>query len=94
MKKYAPLALAVLLAAAGCGRYEVYERNLQYMNASTYQAEKATVAKQTEEAREALNKAETSGNPAEIRKARETYKEVMGRARAIEMEDHRRSRTW
>jgi len=88
------LAMTVLLLAAGCSKFEVYERNLQYMTMETYQSEKVLVDKQFQEAQLALAKAETSGNPEEIKKARSTFTDAKTKARAIEWEERRRNRTW
>ena len=88
------MALAILLAAAGCSQYEVYQRNLQYMNTETYQAEKSMTAKRLDEAQAALAKAEASGNPEEIKKARANFKDAKAQAMSVEAEDRRRSRNW
>lgn len=88
------LAMAVLLLAAGCSKFEVYERNLQYMTMETYQSEKVLVAKQYQEAQLALAKAETSGNPEEIKKARSDFNDAKTKAKAVECEERRRNRIW
>jgi len=92
--KYILLGMTVLLLAVGCSKFEVYERNLQYMTTETYQSEKVLVAKEYQEAQLALAKAETSGNPEVIKKARANFIDAKTKAKAIEWEDRRRSRTW
>lgn len=92
--KYLLLGISVLLLAVGCSKFEVYERNLQYMTMETYQSEKVLVGKEYQEAQLALAKAETSGNPEVIKKARATFNDAKAKARAIEWEDRRRNRTW
>ena len=88
------LVIAVLLVAAGCSKFEVYERNLQYMTMETYQSEKTLVSKQYQEAQLMLAKAETSGNPEEVEAARSTFADAKAKAKAVEWEERRRNRAW
>ena len=92
--KYALMALAVLLAAAGCSKYEVYERNLQYMNTETYQTEQGIVAKRLEEAQSDLTKAQASGNPEEIKKALAAFNDAKAKFKSVDDENRRRNRGW
>lgn len=91
--KYALMALALCLAAAGCAN-EVYERNLQYMTAPTYEAEKVIIAKRLEEAQADLAKAQASGDPEKIKKATADFKVAQAKARSIDNEERRRTRKY
>jgi hypothetical protein len=90
--KYAlmALALALCLAAVGCAN-EVYERNLQYMTAPTYEAEKVIIAKRLDEAQAELSKAQASGDPERIKKATADFNVAKAKARSIDNEERRRN---
>lgn len=94
MKRYVSLVVFAVLLATGCGKFEVYERNLHYMKGQTYQDEKALVAEQLNRAQANLAKAEASGDPERIKEAREVLKDATAKSRAVEAEERRRSRTW
>ena len=94
MKRYFALLVFAVLFTAGCGKFEVYERNLQYMSTQTYQAEKTQVAEQVQKAQADLAKAEASGDPDRIKAAREALKDAMNKSKAIEAEERRRHRAW
>jgi len=91
--KYAILALALALAPglAGCSKYEVYERNLQYMNAQTLAVEKEIVFKEYDAAQAEFNQAMSSGDTARIEKAKARYKEASTKYKDILWEERRRS---
>ena len=93
MKNILLLSL-VLLCLAGCSKYEVYERNLNYMTAPVLAEEKILVAKDVEDAQAALAKAQATGNQELIKKAQGDLRDVSGKAKAIEKEERRRSRGW
>jgi len=90
--KYMLFAIAVTMASMGCSKHEVYERNLQYMTAQTFQAEKAMAAKHLQEAQNSLAQAQTSSDPERIKKAQAAFIEADGRYKGIEFEERRRSR--
>lgn len=94
MMKKILLAFALLLVLAGCGKYEVYERNMHYVTSDTLQAEKAAVLDRYEKARGALARAEATGNFEVIRPAEAEFKDAQLQLRAIENEERRRSRGW
>lgn len=94
MMKKILLASALLLVLAGCGKYEVYERNMHYLTSDTLQAEKAIVLERYEKARVALTRAEATGNFELIRPAEAEFKDVQLQLKAIESEERRRTRGW
>ncbi|WP_243312146.1 hypothetical protein [Fundidesulfovibrio agrisoli] len=93
MKKFL-LASALLLVLAGCGKYEVYERNVHYLTSDTLQAEKANVTERYEKARAALIRAEATGNFELIRPAEAEFKDAQKQLKVIEDEERRRARGW
>ena len=88
------LTLALALGFAGCSRYEVYERNLVYMNAPVFAAEKSRVADQLAQSQRELVQAEASGDPAWIKKAKAAYADAQGQYKAVEWENRSRERSW
>lgn len=88
------LALALALACAGCGKYEVYERNLVYMTQDTLVAERAVVEKRLETAQSALSSAEASGDDVRINQAKAEYKDAAQQKRILDSEIKRRARGW
>ncbi len=86
------LAFALVLALAGCGKYEVYERNLQYMTMDTFQAEKAIVVQRYHEAEAKLSRAQASGNQESIKAATEEFKDAQKQMRTVDAEERRRTR--
>lgn len=90
--KHVIVALAVLLLAAGCSKYEVYGRNLQYLTTETFEIEKNTVVKELDEANSELAAAQASGDQARIANANERYKLVYERAKVVNSEERRRNR--
>ena len=88
------LTLALALGAAGCSKYEVYERNLTYLADPMFNAEKARVTELLAQRQSELAKAEASGDPERLKKARAAYDEAQGHYRAAEGEDRRRHRSW
>lgn len=98
MKKPFLIALSLLLllglALAGCSKLEVYDRNLQYMTSTTFQAEKEALARDMEAAQAQLAQAQASGDPQRIKDAQARVKDLESKARSINWEDRRRNRTW
>lgn len=96
--KYIPLALVLALAlalgAAGCSKYEVYERNLVYMAEPTFAAEKSRVSELLAQRQRELSQAETSGDPERLKKARAANAEAQGQYKGVEWEAKRRQRNW
>lgn len=92
--KYVLFALAVVFAASGCSKYEVYERNLQYMTMETFEAERSIAIKELEQAQSELAEAQASGDKARIAKATEKYKLAWEKAKSVNAEERRRNRPY
>ncbi len=88
------LTLALALGFAGCSRFEVYERNLVYMTAPVFAAEKARVADQLALCQRELVQAEASGDAARIKKAKAAFADAQGQYKAVEWESRSRERSW
>ena len=98
MKKSILITLSVVLllglALAGCSKLEVYDRNLQYMTSTTFQAEKEALARDMEIAQAQLAQAQASGDAQRIKDAQSRVKDLESKARSIKWEERRRNRTW
>jgi len=92
--RYLLIAMVIALASAGCSRYEVYERNLQYMTPETFQIEKDVVTKQYQKAQNDLAQAQASGDKARIADATREFKDVQSKYKSFEWEERRRNRNW
>ncbi|WP_243438606.1 hypothetical protein [Fundidesulfovibrio soli] len=88
------LASALLFVLAGCGKYEVYERNMHYVTSETLQAEKSAVTERYEKARAELTRAEATGNFEVIRPAEANFRDAQKQLKVIEDEERRRARGW
>lgn len=86
--------LALILVCAGCGKYEVYERNLVYMTQDTLIAERTALEKRLETAQAAMTQAESSGDSDRINKTKAEYKDLAQQKRIIDSEIKRRARGW
>lgn len=88
------ICLLFFLGMAGCSKYEVYERNLNYMTAPVLAEEKALVGKDLDAARDVFSQAQASGNQERLKKAQEDLRDVQSKVKAIEKEERRRTRNW
>jgi len=93
MKHLLPV-LVLLLALAGCSKYEIYERNMHYVTSDTLQAEKGIVVERYQKAQTALSKAEATGNFELIRPAQAEFQDAKQQLKVIEDEERRRARGW
>lgn len=92
--KYYAFALLMLLALAGCSKYEVYERNMNYVTADTLQSEKAIVLQRVQKAQVELSRAQATNNFEIIRPAERELNDALQQLRVIEQEERRRARGW
>lgn len=92
--KYAPLFLVLLLALGGCGKYEVYERNIHYITPEGLETEKALVQQRVQKAQIELSRATATGDFVQIRPAEREMQDAQQQLRIIETEERRRAHTW
>ncbi|GAB6037253.1 hypothetical protein JCM15519_18120 [Fundidesulfovibrio butyratiphilus] len=88
------LFLALTLICAGCGKYEVYERNLVYMTQDTLIAERAALEKRLEAVQTELSQAEASDDSDRVVTVRKEYKTLAQQKRILDREFKRRARGW
>lgn len=92
--RQALFALALVLALAGCSKYEVLGRNIQYTTPQLFEEEKADVTARYQRVQADLAKAEASGDAERIKQARADFKEVEAQYKVIQEEARRRQRGW